>query len=764
MKRVIYTAAVAVALVFTAPNGNAQNKNWIKHPAELDTEGGYVNSMSISKGETLKFFISTINPTFDLDIYKLGDKKVKVLTLTSVKGGFQSVPDSAYANGCAWKSTAEILITDDWKSGVYEADFPISSGYEKLIFIVREKVLGSYSNTVVCLTLNTWQAYNNWGGKSLYPFNSTDGISTPKVSFERPFYDINSSSYFTWTDKLVDWLDRENRPVEYCTNIDLDRDPTFLDHYTTYVTVGHDEYWSRPERNACQRLVDRCGKMIVLSGNTCWWQVRYDTSSRTITCYKNPTADPLYGKQDSIVTTVWSWEPVNDPENVLLGTTFAHGGYVNSGNAYPLSKGYGGYTAFHTSNWIYNNTGVRDGDIIGQYDPIAGYEVDGSLIQFGKNGDLQISGFDKTPRSFSVLGMTAAADDSGAQIGVGTMGYYSKSSGGAVFNAATTDWVKGLQWDSTVIKMTENIFHQFCDKTSLPPVISDFYPSSFTIDSINHQKINVRHRKILLRYDKADTLMVNSWDPLGKKLKFRWSINDKTIGTDSVLILPASMKQSFSQTLFVTVTVSNQTDSISAGWWFIDSSIRFITAVPTKSVMQHKWYSFTPDAVSLSDERPKFTILSGPKWLRSGWNGVLSGIADTNVGTYNVTLQALDNRGHSTIQKFQIEVKDSLANVQQSKKLITNIVNAPNPFASKTEIRFTLKDEARISVEITDLNGLRIQSLASEQFFGQGLNSLDWNGTNENGIPVASGVYLCRTTIEDANGISDVLTQKIIKL
>ena len=50
--------------------------------------------------------------------------------------------------------------------------------------------------------MNTWEAYNSWGGGSLYPFT---GPRMYRVSFERPFGYL-AQSPFWWEIQLVRFL------------------------------------------------------------------------------------------------------------------------------------------------------------------------------------------------------------------------------------------------------------------------------------------------------------------------------------------------------------------------------------------------------------------------------------------------------------------------------------------------------------------------------------------------------------------------------
>ncbi|HET9137657.1 MAG TPA: N,N-dimethylformamidase beta subunit family domain-containing protein [Candidatus Kapabacteria bacterium] len=725
-------------------------------------EGGYVNDLSIPKGQTISFFISTANPTFDLTISRLGLTKEPVTTLKNLKGGLQSLPDSSFAKGCHWKVKAQLLIPEDWKSGIYEASFPSSTGEKKIIFVVKEIVPGSYGKTVVCLTVNTWQAYNNFGGKSLYGFNSDGGVASYKVSFDRPFSDATTALYYRWTDKLVKWLDEEELPVEYCTNLDLDRDPHFLDHYDTYVTVGHDEYWSKPERNACKWLLERAGRLIILSGNTCWWQVRLEDNFRTLVCYKAFAEDPLYGKQDSLVTINWRIAPVNDTENSLIGVSFEHGGYVNNDTIYPASKGYGGYTVYRATNWIYEGTGVRDGDIIGQSSAIVGYETDGAMIWWQTDGMIYPVGLDGTPKNFTILGISPTADKDGNRLGTATMGYFTTTEGGAVFNAATTDWVNGLDKGDTVIRrMTHNVFQQFLNRKSMPPVIVSYSPITFLKDSINFQSLYLAHRTLPLDPYSNDTLIVHAMDPMHKPLHFRWKIGYQVIGTDSVLVLKWYNKKDYKTVLFVSATVSNGFDSITMYWRLIDSSLRIWTYPPYGPSYQGGSYSYMPIAASMVDERPKCILESGPSWLTMDSTGTIRGTLDS-LGSASIVIRATDSHGNSALQSYKIYVS-APASVASDAKLSTQMIVAPNPFSEKSHCTITLVEEARVSLDIFDLLGHKIKTLTENLSMAAGSHIVEWDGSSDLEKAVSGGVYLCQATIQDGSGKAITLTRKLIK-
>lgn len=69
--------------------------------------------------------------------------------------------------------------------------------------------------------------------------------------------------------------------------------------------------------------------------------------------------------------------------------------------------------------------------------------------------------------------------------------------------------------------------------------------------------------------------------------------------------------------------------------------------------------------------------------------------------------------------------------------------NYPNPFNPTTTIRFDLPASAKVNLEIYNLKGQRVRTLLTESL-AKGSHAIVWNGNDDNGRPVSSGVYLYR--------------------
>jgi hypothetical protein len=69
--------------------------------------------------------------------------------------------------------------------------------------------------------------------------------------------------------------------------------------------------------------------------------------------------------------------------------------------------------------------------------------------------------------------------------------------------------------------------------------------------------------------------------------------------------------------------------------------------------------------------------------------------------------------------------------------------NYPNPFNPCTHITFELPQASKIYLEVYDVHGTRVRTLA-EASYEAGMHSVEWDGRDGQGRSAASGIYLCR--------------------
>lgn len=442
---------------------------------------GYADQLSYQPGDTVKFHVSTTAPKWSLEIVRLGAKAESVLSKGGLAGAAHAVPGNASSHGCRWPVAWELKIPDGWRTGYYEVTLRVSdqggefiergrrTAESKLFFVVRPAEPGKNAKILLQLTTNTYNAYNNWGGHSLYAFHARNKLQGTRVSFDRPL----AGFFSQWELPFVAWAERQGVPLDYAVNSDLEFRPELLKHYKLVLSVGHDEYWSAAMRDNLEAFIGQGGNVAFFSGNTCCWQVRSEENGRALVCHKQAyVLDPLFPTKDHrLLSTLWSHHLVARPENQLTGVGFLYGGYHRSHGQF--MDGEAAFAAHRPEHWLFTGTGLKAGDKFGGKNTIVGYECDGCELEW-RDGQPFPTHRDGTPESFVVLGTCPArwhpddalwydrfprdADGSPA-LGAAVMGVYTR--GGTVFTAGTTDWPHGLTGEDTVVeRITRNIIQR----------------------------------------------------------------------------------------------------------------------------------------------------------------------------------------------------------------------------------------------------------------------------------------------------------------
>lgn len=712
-------------------------------------EGGYANKFSVLPGDSIEFHISTSITLFNLRFFRLEDNKVLIDSISSINGGIRITKDSAALFGCDWPVSTIIKIPKTWQQGVYLAEFPTSTGNKNMIFRVASDVPGKYSKIVISLPINTWQAYNLFGGYNFYKTKNSTATEAHQLSWDRPFYkyvnEDGSGQYFMWTDHLIKWMIKEKYPFEFTDNVSLYNDPNILSNYKVLILVGHDEYMSRPERLQIEKFVSNGGKVIILAGNTCWLQIRYGNNQREIYCYRRFSLDPEYKKADSLVTVEWNQYPVNYPENSLTGVSWRFGGYVALPNYLPIKLGYGGYTAYNTFNWIYQGTNLNDGDIFGNKEAVVGHETDGCLYDW-KNGIPKVTGLDKTPLNFTILGMSPASDprDGSTKGRQAIMGMYFTPSGGAVFNASSLNWVKGLDSNTIVQRITKNIIDRFL-LNQFPPEIISWKPYKVFTDSINNEQVYLNKRVVAVPLGKYKIFSIKAVDLLNEPLRYVWAVNDHIKSTDSIFYYTPDIKSSNYKDI-VQAYVINSHDTSTLKWEAYKKPIKIVSESPKNSYSIKENFSYNIKAVDYYQDTVNLKIISAPPGISLSQDGFLSGNI-SQPGNYTITVEAKDSLNNSEIQSFEIKV-DSIITVYQYDGIpyptsFELFQNYPNPFNPSTIISYQLAADSFVSLKVYDILGKEIKTLVNESK-SAGKYSINFDASN-----LASGVYFYQLKAND---------------
>lgn len=435
---------------------------------------GYAGEVSIPQGGEMTLHVSTSQRRFSIEIARLGAKREVVWNGTSDAGAEHPIPEDASSNGCRWPVALRVPIPATWRSGYYHVTLRAEDRGGKYVrrnrrscesscyFIVRAAEPGRTSKILLQFSTHTYNAYNNWGGFSLYAYNGRGGNQGHRVSYHRP----PESLFPNWEQAFVEWAESNGYTFEYAANGDLESHPEILAAYKLVLSVGHDEYWSAPMRDHLEKYIGGGGNVAFFSGNTCCWQVRAEDNGSALTCWKqNAHQDPVFVARGSQATlsSLWSHHLVQRPENQLTGVGFLWGGYHKSHGQ--LMDAPGAFNVHRPSHWIFEGTNLKAGDAFGAKDTIVGYECDGCELEW-KDGLPTPTHRDGTPQDFQVLATAPAQwhpDDcewyerwEKGRKGNAVLGTYTR--GGTVFTCGSTDWSHGLRGsDPVVVSITRNI-------------------------------------------------------------------------------------------------------------------------------------------------------------------------------------------------------------------------------------------------------------------------------------------------------------------
>jgi hypothetical protein len=106
------------------------------------------------------------------------------------------------------------------------------------------------------------------------------------------------------------------------------------------LSVGHDEYWSKPMRDRLEAFIARGGNVAFFSGNVACWQVRHEDDA--LVCFKEYYRDdPLYRPDgpNPLLSTLSSHYLLDRPENMLTGVGVLGGGFHKSHGQYMDGSG-----------------------------------------------------------------------------------------------------------------------------------------------------------------------------------------------------------------------------------------------------------------------------------------------------------------------------------------------------------------------------------------------------------------------------------------
>jgi len=344
---------------------------------------GYTHKTSYLTGELVELKTSVSAPVYLNQVpFELSTVNGEVIYIVQVSTGTQAIPENGSTHGYGWETTARFNAPA--RSGLYIVGNSIP-------ILVRDSNPGPIT---VLIETNTIEAYNSAGGQSMY--------TTPqatRVSFERPQIRNPLPHH---SGAMLQWLDTQtDLTISYISDRDMDIDG-ILDSTELLIIVGHSEYWTRKARQAYDTYLASGRNILLMSGNTMWWEVEY--IDNIMVCPK--------AKSDN-----WGHESKSYPIENSIASSFANGGY-------PVDT-QGGFKITDSSHEIFNGTGLVNGDIL----PLHSIELDGHRQEI-------LDGL----YSYSILGFDYGKRGSKSDNICNILEFKFTATHGTVLHFPTTDW------------------------------------------------------------------------------------------------------------------------------------------------------------------------------------------------------------------------------------------------------------------------------------------------------------------------------------
>lgn len=402
---------------------------------------GYAWPQSVAPGDAFELFVSNrlASPVVTIEIARIGVAR-EVVWSDRIEVDNHPYQDGFTSDGCDWPAAVSVTAGSDWRSGYYEILMNGEEGPPSRAFVVVRAAPGSEAAILLPLATNTWNAYNDvhnglsiYTGANVVPFRrpmSPGFLHKPEGAGMRSIPELvpdplrvahigykvmhgfsdwcGGAGWPGWEYPFAVWAERQGYRIDYAASADLERGAEFLSPYRLVVSVGHDEYWSRPMRDSVEAYIEAGGNVAFLSGNTAFWQVRIEQTGTAMAAYKyNFERDPVYGtEREHEVTSIWSDSAVGRPENQMTGVSFCRGGYARVSARVP--EGTGGYTVHRPDHWLLDGTGLSYGDVLGAESVIVGYEADGCDFTY-RDGLPYPTGSDGTPTNFEIIATSPVA-------------------------------------------------------------------------------------------------------------------------------------------------------------------------------------------------------------------------------------------------------------------------------------------------------------------------------------------------------------------
>jgi hypothetical protein len=459
------------------------------HHFRLLSDGllGYAWPKWVRSGESSEFRVHSVEP-YKLELWRYGFEAEFVRSLGwhdehGPRATMQVTPDGDYTQtGVKWNSVGYANsvhsqhVAGPERSGLYyfRAFTPSGRQFAFPWIVAPAKPRA----TVAVLASNiTWNAYNNFGGRSNYIH--ADGCPpTPTINSRAELKRYNDAGFFTWgadsypplsfnrpepfnhidfTERITDpiegrqachlapaewrllgWLERNGFDYDYYAESQLDSGALDLSVYRVLILSVHPEYWTRRMYDRVKQWVfNEGGRLMYLGGNGLNCEVELEPDGSMV-CFNEKLAglsvEGLGGKESRM-------HILHESEANLLGVVFTPAGAMTGAP----------YRVVDESHWAFEGSGLKQGDTFGE-------KCLHQRCPGGASGHETDKMSPSSPKNARIIAVGMNPDNGGAE-----MVMFDTPRGGAVFSVGSISYVASLLVDENISRITANVLSRLLD-------------------------------------------------------------------------------------------------------------------------------------------------------------------------------------------------------------------------------------------------------------------------------------------------------------
>ncbi len=359
------------------------------------------------------------------------------------------------------------IRTANWRTGYYSVAFGSTKG-RRSISRTRSSCCGPKrpgrdADILIQLATNTYNAYTNWGGYSLYAYHGRHKVQGPRVSFDRPQF----SQFPRWEEPFVRWAEKGRLRVGFLHQPRPRIPPGAAEELQAGAERRARRVLAAPMRDSLEKYNRERGQRRVLQREHLLLAGAHG-GARGRARVLEAVVRRRPGVQDRRPQDAQhALEPllVNRPENASPRRVPVGGHHRSHGQ---FMDGSGAFTAHRPEHWLFAGTNLERGDTFGAKLPdykVVGTSATGANSS-GRTASPSPRTHDGTPKNFEVLATAPARwhpDDAEwyekwakGRTGNAVVGTYTR--GGTVVTVGTTDWAFGLRGnDPHVTRITKNV-------------------------------------------------------------------------------------------------------------------------------------------------------------------------------------------------------------------------------------------------------------------------------------------------------------------